>query len=275
MSKEMAKEDRYAEMVNEGEAKVGEVSEKEVREIESEVEEVKEKVGAPQKTREGDFIFVNYTIKIKETGEVIDTTIEEIGKKFFEAGRVYEPRLVIVGKGFLMKAIEEELIGMEVDQEKIFDIPPEKAFGLRDPNKVKVIPIRRLKDVEGPITIGSKITVDGREGIVRNIESGRVQIDFNPYLAGKHLECSVKVVKIIEDKLEKIKALIHTRIPDVEVEKFTIEHDDAEIRIIIPREAFLLPALQMSKRILAKDIIDNMNIERVVFLESYDKQVFQ
>ncbi|MEN2975414.1 MAG: peptidylprolyl isomerase, partial [Candidatus Caldarchaeales archaeon] len=235
-------EDKSVDMVGQAEAQT---------KVE-EIGEVKESL----KIKEGDFIIIDYTIKVKETGEVIDTTIEEIGKKFFEVGRTYEPKLVIPGKGLLLKAIEEQLIGMEVNQEKTFEIPPEKAFGARDPSKVKVIPIRRLKDVEGPITVGSRLTIEGKEGIIRSIGSGRVQIDFNPYLAGKYLECSVKVVKIIEDKLEKIKALIHTRIPDVEVEKFIIQHDGTEVRITIPKEAFLLPALQMSKRILARDIID-------------------
>lgn len=228
-----------------------------------------------QKVREGDFVLVDYIIKVKETGELVDTTLEEEGKNFFEAGKVYEPRLVIPGRGFLLKAIEDELVGMEAHQEKVFDIPPEKAFGPRDPSKVKVIPLRRLRDVEGPIAPGTRITVDGREGIIRSVESGRVQVDFNPYLAGKHLECRVKVVKIIEDDLEKIKALIHARIPDVDVEKFVVEQGDREIRIVIPREAFLLPALQMSKRVLARDLIDYLSIERVVFLEPYDRQVFQ
>jgi len=184
--------------------------------------------------------------------------------------------LVIPGKGLLLKAIEDELIDLEPNQEKVFEIPPEKAFGPRDPSKVKIIPIRRLKDIEGPITTGSRITINGKEGVVRSIGSGRVQVDFNPYLAGKHLECWIKVVKVIEDKLEKIKSLIHTRIPDVDVNRFEILQDGGEIRIIIPKEAFLLPALQLSKRVLAKDIIDHIEgVEKIVYLENYDRQMFQ
>lgn len=247
-------------------------------EVETEVREGVEAGGtvAPRKIKVGDFVLIDYTIKVKETGEIVDTTLEDIGKNHFEAGRVYEPKLVIPGKGLLLKAIEDELIDLEVGQEKIFEIPPEKAFGPRDPNKVKVIPIRRLKDVEGPITVGSKIAVDGKEGVVRSIGSGRIQVDFNPYLAGKHLECSLKVVKIVEDRVEKIKSLIHTHIPDVEAEKFEIYQDGVEVRIVVPREAFLLPALQISKRMLAKDIIENIyGIERIIYLEAYNREMFQ
>jgi len=244
----------------------------EIKDGEGKIEEVK----PPTKIKIGDFVLIDYTIKVKETGEIVDTTIEEVGKNYFEAGKIYEPRLVIPGKGLLLKAIEDELIDLEPNQEKVFEIPPEKAFGPRDPGKVKIIPIRRLKDVEGPITVGSRITIDGKEGVVRSIGSGRVQVDFNPYLAGKHLECWVRVVKIIEDKLEKIKSLIHTRIPDVDVNKFEILQDGGEVRITIPKEAFLLPALQLSKRVLAKDIIDHIEgVEKIVYLENYDRQMFQ
>lgn len=123
--------------------------------------------------------------------------------------------------------------------------------------------------------VGSRITIDGKEGVVRSIGSGRVQVDFNPYLAGKSLECWVRIVNIIEDKIEKIRSLIHTNIPDVDINKFEIIQDGEEVRITIPREAFLFPDLQISKRILAKDIIDHIEgVEKIVFLENYDRQMF-
>lgn len=256
--------------------KLEEVEEKQVEESKPVETQQVEEVKPPIKVKIGDFILVDYTIKVKETGEIVDTTIEEVGKNYFETGRVYEHKLVIPGKGLLLKAIEDELIDLEPGQEKVFEIPPEKAFGPRDPNKVKVIPIRRLKDVEGPIGVGSKITIDGKEGVVRSIGSGRIQVDFNPYLAGKHLECWVKIVKIIEERIEKIRSLIHTRIPDVDVNKFEILQNGAEVIITIPKEAYLLPALQVSKRILAKDIIDHIEgVEKVVYLENYERQMFQ
>ncbi len=224
--------------------------------------------------REGDLVLVDYTVRVKETGELVETTLEDVAKSEGAGqGGPFEPRLVIPGKGFLLKAIEDELIGMEPGQEKRFEIPPEKAFGPRDPNKVKVIPLRRLRDVEGPITVGSRITVDGREGIVRSIGSGRVTIDFNPYLAGKTLQCEVKVVKILTEERERIKALLHNRIPDVEAEKFKIRVRKPEVRIELPSEAYLLPAIQVAKRALAKDLMEYVDgVEKVVFVETYTKE---
>jgi len=229
--------------------------------------------GIPQIVKEGDLVLIDYTIRVKESGELIETTIEDVVKEegLQISGRL-EPKLVIPGRGFMLKAFEEQIIGMAPGEEKRFEIPPERAFGQRDPSKIRVIPLRRLRDVEGPITIGSRIVVDGREGIVRSIGSGRVQVDFNPYLAGKTLDCHVKVVKILTDRDEKIRALIHYRIPDVEVSKFKIKATKTSITIQIPDEAMLLPAIQIAKRALAKDLMEYIEgIEKVTFTEVFEK----
>ena len=234
---------------------------------------------APEKRliKEGDLVLVDYTIRVKENGELIETTIEEEAKKEnAQAQGPFEPRLIIPGRGFTLKAFEEQLIGMAPGEEKKFEIPPEKAFGPRDPSKIRVIPLRRLRDVEGPITIGSRIIVDGREGIVRSIGSGRVQVDFNPYLAGKTLDCYVKVVKILTEKSEKIKALIHYRIPDVDVSKFKVRATKTTVTIQIPDEAMLLPAIQVAKKTLARDLMEYVDgIEKVTFTEVFSKEKAQ
>ncbi|MEM4408401.1 MAG: hypothetical protein QXI19_06630, partial [Candidatus Caldarchaeum sp.] len=131
-------------------------------------------------------------------------------------------------------------------------------------------PLRRFKDAEGSLRVGSVVNVEGREGVVRAIGSGRVQVDFNHYLAGKTLVCSVEVKSILHDELEKAKSLIHSRIPDIPVDKFEITLAPPEARIKIPEEAFLIPGLQVSKRGLARELKEAVKgLEKVVFVEEY------
>ncbi len=218
------------------------------------------------------YVLVDYTIKVKDTGEVVDTTLEEEAKKagIFDASRVYEPRLVVPGKGILLQAIEEQLIGMTESSSKTFEIPPERAFGHRDASKIKTIPLRKFKDLDTPLTVGARVVVDGKEGIVRTIGSGRVQVDFNPYLAGKTLECSITVKKIITDEMEKIQAIVHNRIPDVDIQKFEIKMEKPTVNIKIPEEAFLLPALQINKRVIAREVKEAVEgVEKIIFCEEY------
>lgn len=223
--------------------------------------------------KEGDLVLIDYVIRVKETGELVETTMREVAEKeSFETSGRFEPKLAIPGRGYMLKAFEEQLIGMAAGEEKHFEIPPEKAFGPRDPSKIKIIPLRRLRDVEGPLTIGSRVVIDGKEGIVRSVGSGRVQVDFNPYLAGKTLDCYVKIVKILYDNHEKIKTLIHNRIPDVDVEKFGITVAESSVMIEVPEEAMLLPGIQVTKRALARELMEHINgVEKVTFIETIKK----
>lgn len=218
------------------------------------------------------YVLVDYTIRVKETGELVDTTIEAEAEKagVKEAAKIYEPRLIVVGKGMILKAVEDEMVGMKPGEKKTFEISPEKAFGQRDPANIRTIPIRRFKDADAPLRVGALVNVEGRQGVVRSIGSGRVQVDFNHYLAGKTLECEVEVKSILTDDLEKVKQLTHTRIPDVAIEKFEITVSPPEVRIKIPEEAVLIPGLQLAKRALAREFKEAVaGIEKTVFVEEY------
>ena len=59
--------------------------------------------------QKGDFILINYTAKVKETNEVFDTTYEEVAKKehLYKEGEIYEPKLVVVGEGWVLKALDD------------------------------------------------------------------------------------------------------------------------------------------------------------------------
>ena len=79
--------------------------------------------------QKGDFIIVDYTAKIKETGEIFDTTSEETAKKehLYKEGEIYEPRLIVVGEGWVLKALDENLTTMEISKLSPVEIPPDKA----------------------------------------------------------------------------------------------------------------------------------------------------
>ncbi|KYH41093.1 MAG: FKBP-type peptidyl-prolyl cis-trans isomerase [Candidatus Bathyarchaeota archaeon B26-2] len=206
--------------------------------------------------KKGDFVLVDYVAKVVETGEVFDTTIEDVARKegIYKEGALYEPMLVVLGEGWVLKALDESLTGLELNQKANIEIPPEKAFGLRDPEKVKLYPLRRLRARGIRPQVGMRIEVDGRLATVRTIGSGRVQLDFNPPLAGKTIAYEVTVKKVLETEDEKIRALVHRRIPSVEIEKFDIEVGETEVTINIPEEAFYVEGLQISKRGIWMDL---------------------
>jgi len=206
--------------------------------------------------QKGNFIIVDYTAKVKETGEVFDTTVEETAKNehLYKEGEIYESKLIVIGEGWVLKALDESLPDMEVDKTAPVEIPPEKAFGARDPEKVRRVPLRRLVAKGITPSVGMRVEYNGKMATVRTVGGGRVLLDFNPPLAGKTLIYEVSVRKKLRTRKMKIAALIHRRIPAVEEAKFKFITKDKAVSIEMPEEAFYLEGIQVAKRGIAMDI---------------------
>lgn len=206
--------------------------------------------------QKGDFILINYTAKVKETNEVFDTTNEEVAKKehLHKEGEIYEPNLVVIGEGWVLKALDDSLTTMEINKPATVEIPPDKGFGQRDPEKMRRVPLKQLLAKEINPVIGARIEYQGKMASVRAIGAGRVLLDFNPPLAGKTLIYDVTVNKKLESNEEKIGALIHRRIPVVEENNFKLTIQDTSLTIDMPEAAFYIEGIQIAKRGIAMDI---------------------
>ncbi|RLI05072.1 peptidylprolyl isomerase, partial [Candidatus Bathyarchaeota archaeon] len=226
--------------------------------------------------KKGDFLLIDYVARVSETGEVFDTTIEEVARKegIYREGTLYEPMLVVIGEGWILKALDEKLIDLELGKKATIEIPPEKEFGERDPNKIRLYPLRKLRAQGITPQVGMQVQVDGRLATVRTVGSGRVLLDFNPPLAGKTLIYEVTVQKKLSTTMEKILSLIHRRIPQVEQEKFKVTIRKNKVSIEIPEEAFYIEGLQVAKRGIFLDITKFFPEKTTVtFTETFKKQV--
>ncbi|MCW4021339.1 MAG: peptidylprolyl isomerase [Candidatus Bathyarchaeota archaeon] len=222
--------------------------------------------------KKGDFILIDYVASVSETGEIFDTTVEEVARKeaLYKEGALYEPSLVAVGEGWVLKALDESLPNLKLKKTEKIEIPPEKAFGNRDPEKIKLYPLRKLASQNVTPQVGMRLEVDGRLATVRTIGSGRVLLDFNPPLAGKTLVYEVTVQKKLRTSKAKITALIHRRMPQVEVDKFSLEIGKDQVTVAIPEEAFYVEGLQIAKRGIFIDVQKFFpKIKTVTFTETF------
>jgi FKBP-type peptidyl-prolyl cis-trans isomerase 2 len=206
--------------------------------------------------QKSDFILLDYVAKVKETGEIFDTTFEETAKKehLYKEGDIFEPKLIVIGENWVLKPLDESLTTMEVSKQSVVEISPEKAFGQRDPEKVKRVPLRQLLAKEITPSVGMRIEYGGKSATVRAIGAGRVLLDFNPPLAGKTLVYEATVKKKLETAEEKIAALIHRRIPSVEDKKFELAVKAQTVTVEMPEETFYIEGVQIAKRGIALDI---------------------
>jgi len=222
--------------------------------------------------QKGDFILINYTGKIKETNEVFDTTYEEISKKerLHKEGDLYEPKLVVVGEGWVLKALDDAILDMEPDKESTVEISSDKAFGQRDPEKIKRVPLRQLLAKEINPIIGARVEYQGKMAVIRAVGAGRVLLDFNPPLAGRTLIYDVIVKKKLDSSEEKILSIIHRRVPVVEEEHFKATINNDNLTIDMPEDTFYVEGIQIAKRGIAMDIQKYLpNLLQTQFIETF------
>ncbi|HYB03153.1 MAG TPA: FKBP-type peptidyl-prolyl cis-trans isomerase [Nitrososphaerales archaeon] len=221
----------------------------------------------------GSLILVDVTGKIKDTGQIIDTTRKADAEKAGNADptRIYEPRLIAVGEGWVLKGLDEALQKAEPHQTIDVELTPDKAYGVRDPNKVSRIPVRKFGEKASELEVGAEVDVDNRVGIVRSLESGRAIVDFNHRYAGKTLEYNLEIKEKLDSRDAQIEALVHRRLP---VEKGKIKFESVgedEVKISIPSDYFLLEGLQIIKRGISTDLFKFIKpLSKVDFIEEYE-----
>ena len=219
----------------------------------------------------GTLIFANYTAKVKDTGEGIESTVEAEAKKLniLDGTRKYEPRLVAVGEGWLISGLDLEVQKLNVGDKKEIELSPDKAFGQRDPTQVRMVPLRKFGEREHELEVGDSVEVDNRVGIVRFIGSGRAQVDFNHRLAGKSLVYDFEVLSKVQADVDKARALIDRRLPG-DGTKAIFHLSGEEVHVEIPETFFLLEGLQIIKRGIANDIFKFIpSVKNLTFVEKF------
>ncbi|MCX6669785.1 MAG: peptidylprolyl isomerase [Methanothrix sp.] len=213
--------------------------------------------------KNGDFIRIDYAEIVD--GQVIAATDKDVATAngIYDEETQYRPHLIVVGAGQLVEGFEEDLIDKEIGYSGRVEIPPEKAFGTHDPNKVEIVPHTRFKE-EKPVP-GMRVGVEGKVGVVTRVIGRKVSIDLNHPLADKTIVFEYKIVDSIEDKLEKLKALIKTFARmDLESEI----KDDVAI-VTVPWELSYYKEWLMIRRGLADMILQHLGLKEVDFVERH------
>lgn len=213
--------------------------------------------------KNGDFIRIDYTESVD--GQAIAATDKDVAteKGIFDEEIQYGPHLIVIGAGQLVKGFEEDMIGKEVGYSGKVEIPAEKAFGLRDPKKVEIVPLNKFKDKK-PV-VGMRVGVENKVGTVTRIIGRKVSVDYNHPLVDKTIVYEYKIVESVEDRLEKLKALIKT---------FSHMDLQAEIKddfavITVPWELSYYKEWLMIRRGLAEMIIQHLGLKEVDYVEKH------
>ena len=118
-----------------------------------------------------------------------------------ESTRVHnKPARFVMGDGNLTENFEKCLLGLKVNERKQFELKPEDAFGMPNPDNIHYVD-RSKFSFDVPAEVGAIIAFtqpDGSElpGIVREVNGDSVTVDFNHPLAGLTLTFDVEILEI-------------------------------------------------------------------------------
>lgn len=216
---------------------------------------------------EGDFIRLSYVAKL-EDGTVFDTTEEEVAKEhgIYNENARYGDIFIVVGKGHVLKGLEEDIKGKNVGYKGTVELPPEKAFGPYNPELKDIFSISRFR--EKP-EIGQRVRVGDRIGTVERIVGRRVIVDFNHPLAGKKIIFDYEIKEKLEKPEDKIRALfvIHT---GIDVKDVKIEGEKAIVEV--SSDVYLNQVFLIGRYRAVKEIFENTNVKEVEIVEKFDRE---
>ncbi len=189
------------------------------------------------KVKEKDFIEIEYTGRITDGNIVFDTTDEKTAKEndLHNDNVKYLPIKICVGEGHVLLGLEKELIGKDIPGTYNLSLSPEKAFGKKDAKLIRLIPRATFKKQNVEPVPRLQVNIDGVFGHILNVTGGRVIVDFNHPLASRTVNYEVKITRMIEDSLEKLKVVVQNAI-GLSDESAKISLADGKAEIILPAE---------------------------------------
>lgn len=225
---------------------------------------------------DGAIIHVDYDLFSGETGDLIETTREEVAKEheMHQEGRNYAPMVCVVGSGGLIPGFEAALQDAKVGKEVEIEIAPEDGYGEKDPTMTEVISIDKLKrSVQDPqsLYIGAPVTIGGRQGYLTYLAAGRAKIDYNHPMAGKTLKYVFTVVKELKGDDDKVLGLLESNTGHT---GFEVSFEGKDLSITLPQAMLFDTNAAMLKFRLVTTIRDAMECGKISFIEVHEPRGF-
>ncbi len=129
----------------------------------------------------------HFTLKLAD-GHIVDSTRNRP-----------EPVRFKMGDGNLLAGFERKLIGLVAGDSRCFDILPEDGFGMPNPNNVQTFDRAQFDGMElseGLVISFADAAKGELPGVVSQITTDKVVVDFNHPLAGKAMQFDVEIFAV-------------------------------------------------------------------------------
>jgi FKBP-type peptidyl-prolyl cis-trans isomerase SlpA len=153
------------------------------------------KVGSPAapSVGPGSHLTLHYRISLADSGADVISTFGD------------RPATLTLGLGQMVEPLERCLLGLGEDEEAVFELPPEQAFGPRNPDLLQRLSRALLdahRDPADPFEPGDLLEFPAPDGgryagVVKELDQRGALLDFNHPLAGKSIRFQVRILGIL------------------------------------------------------------------------------
>ena len=130
------------------------------------------------------------------------------GEQFDSSYARNEPMTGLIGSSQLIPGFETALVGMKTGEKKSVIIEAKDAYGDRNPNAIKNVPLTSFPEdfeaVTGKIVQGKGDNGQIFTATVTEVEDSSVTLDFNHPLSGKNLNFDIEILSVTEEQQTQI-----------------------------------------------------------------------
>ena len=218
-----------------------------------------------------DIIEMELILKDANTKEILDTTNKDVAKENdLNLKKEYKPLSYVFGTGELLKGVEENIKDLEIGKTKTFTLKKDDAFKDKDPSKVELISLNEFKKEQVKPAIGLFVNVGNRSGKIVSISGGRVKVDFNPIFAGRDLEYTITLNKIVSKDSEKLPLLLEKAFYFMPKDKLKLNVHEKELELEMPLG--IPQEIDYFKQLFTKMIFETTNFEKLKFTQVFNKK---
>ncbi len=189
--------------------------------------------------KKNDFIELEFSGYLID-GKMFDTNNEQIAKE--NNLDIKNPeKIICVGQHFLVKGFDNALINKEIGKECMIELTPKEAFGERDKDLIKTMPIAVFHKHNINPAPGMSFLLDNYLVRVSAVSGGRVIADFNNPIAGKQVRYKFRIIRKIEDINDKVKAIMRL------FYKHEFDFSVGDKKLIISTNKNIFPLIELTK----------------------------
>lgn len=217
---------------------------------------------------EGDIVLVDFEAWTDEEN-LFDTTRREVADEAgWDVGEdELVPMPVLLGSGRIVPGFEEALIEASIGEDQEVDVPPTKAFGLHDSDRVRTFPRRDFEKQDIEPQPGTRIEINGESGLVVQATASRVRVDFNHPFAGRTLSYDFRVLEKVTEPEEKVSALIGLDYDAEKTRGFDVSIEDDVAIVEVSEEASFDPQWFLAKHQLGHDVFEHTSLDGLRFVD--------